>query len=184
MSARSLLPLLPLACLLALGCESASAVRGYTSCGDFGGDPVECQPGQYCYDVLYSECEPGCTSDVNCADSQTCIKAAGESVGDCQNTASPPPPTGSDAGAPPPPPPGSDAGPPPPPPSRAAECRQSCQDAAFFCDDGSITPSVVAACDTWCGDSLTDDTERGAFIACIEAAFFSDLVCAEEDCLP
>lgn len=76
------------ACFALLGaCASDTSNQGYTPCGDFPSGPVECQPGQYCVDATFSECSPGCTSDVNCAAGQSCAKAAGESVGDCVNDA-------------------------------------------------------------------------------------------------
>lgn len=81
------------ACLALLGaCASDTSDQGYTPCGDFPSGPVECQPGQYCVDATFSECSPGCTSDVNCAAEQMCLKFPGESVGDCVNdtTVSPP----------------------------------------------------------------------------------------------
>src|SRR5690606_18344297 len=69
MLARTPLAFLPLACALALGCDGgARAPRGYTPCGDFPSGPVECQPGQWCVDATFSECTPGCTSDLNCTD--------------------------------------------------------------------------------------------------------------------
>ncbi|MEZ4470151.1 MAG: hypothetical protein R3F60_04960 [bacterium] len=40
-----------------------------------------CQAGQYCVDDL--NCDPGCTSDQNCAANEFCDKAAGEAVGVC-----------------------------------------------------------------------------------------------------
>ncbi len=165
------------------GCNPDSDPRrGYTACGDFPTGPVECQPGQYCADATFSECVPGCTSDENCASSQTCEKAAGESVGDCQNSGPPPgfdagPPTGSDAG----PPVSVDAG---PLEDLVALCRDNCQSASFTCGDGSITATDVAACDAWCRDGATADSDRESFIACVEAAFFTAPICDEADCLP
>lgn len=83
--------LMVLTCFALLGaCASDTSNQGYTPCGDFPSGPVECQPGQYCVDATFSECAPGCTSDVNCADGQACVKPAGESVGDCVNEAGPP----------------------------------------------------------------------------------------------
>ncbi|WIG99190.1 hypothetical protein KGD87_08360 [Myxococcus sp. SDU36] len=58
--------------------------KGYTECGGFMGDDP-CQPGQYCADATFSECVPGCTSDVNCARNQECVKESGEQVGTCLN---------------------------------------------------------------------------------------------------
>jgi hypothetical protein len=67
--------------------------RGYTECGDFLSNPpgtkVRCQPGQYCQDQTFSKCEPGCTSDANCAANQVCVKESGKNVGSCQNTTTP-----------------------------------------------------------------------------------------------
>ncbi|WP_244172207.1 hypothetical protein [Myxococcus virescens] len=73
--------------LLALGssaCVMAPLQPGYTECGDFMGDDP-CQPGQYCADATLSYCEPGCTSDVNCASNQECVKEYREQVGTCLN---------------------------------------------------------------------------------------------------
>jgi len=58
---------------------------GFTACGDFPAGPVTCQPGQYCEDAIFSNCEPGCLSNLNCAADQTCIKDSGENIGTCQN---------------------------------------------------------------------------------------------------
>lgn len=81
------------ACFALLGaCASDTSNQGYTPCGDFPSGPVECQPGQYCVDATFSECSPGCTSDVNCAAGQMCVKFPGDSVGDCINESMETPP--------------------------------------------------------------------------------------------
>lgn len=180
MFARTSLLLLGTGLLLALaGCSSGDTgrARGYTACGDFGGSPVECQPGQYCSDTTFSDCTPGCTSDQNCDDAQTCVKPTGESVGDCQNTVVTP---ARDAG--PPPVLGHDAG--PPANTLIEDCRGACMDAGLFCETDEITAPEVAACQNWCGDSLTSDTDRQTFVSCIEAALFDPTVCAEAACFP
>ncbi|MBU8894503.1 hypothetical protein DRW03_08275 [Corallococcus sp. H22C18031201] len=61
--------------------------HGYTECGDFVSDEP-CQPGQYCVDATFNTCEPGCTSDENCADNQECVKEYGDFVGNCLNRCS------------------------------------------------------------------------------------------------
>jgi hypothetical protein len=56
-------------------CTSQGA--GFTQCGD---DPFIsecCQPGQYCADAAFGECEIGCTSNVNCAADQRCDLSEG-----------------------------------------------------------------------------------------------------------
>lgn len=56
-------------------CTSQGA--GFTQCGD---DPFIsecCQPGQYCADAAFGECEIGCTSNVNCAADQICDLSEG-----------------------------------------------------------------------------------------------------------
>ncbi len=58
--------------------------NGVTPCGMFGDQAVNCQAGQYCSDEVLNICENGCLSNTNCADEQTCEKAAGEDVGSCQ----------------------------------------------------------------------------------------------------
>jgi hypothetical protein len=60
-------------------------IRGYTSCGDFAGDDAVCQPGQFCADEMWSECEIGCLSDVNCASNQICILTRPREAGYCEN---------------------------------------------------------------------------------------------------
>ena len=78
-------------CFAWLGaCASDTSVQGFTPCGDFPSGPVDSQPGQYCADATFSECVPGCTSAVNCAEGQRCVKPAGESVGDCVDEGPPP----------------------------------------------------------------------------------------------
>lgn len=57
---------------------------GVTPCGSFGDEEIMCQPGQFCEDARFSRCELGCLSDLNCTDSQRCVKAAGADVGSCQ----------------------------------------------------------------------------------------------------
>lgn len=61
--------------------------QGYTECGDFFADPgdhIYCQPGQYCVDPTFSECEAGCLSNENCAEDQRCVKGDGYDIGTCQ----------------------------------------------------------------------------------------------------
>lgn len=60
-------------------------IRGYTSCGDFAGDDKVCQPGQFCADEMWSECEIGCLSDVNCASNQVCVLTRTREPGYCEN---------------------------------------------------------------------------------------------------
>ncbi len=59
---------------------------GFTACGNFPAGPVTCQPGQYCEDAIFSNCESGCLSNLNCTTDQTCVKASGQNVGTCQGT--------------------------------------------------------------------------------------------------
>ena len=94
MHLRLLIPTLALA-LSTVGCffideepaSNTASTRGYTYCGDFANEEVWCHPGQYCEDPVFTECEIGCLSDVNCASNQFCdITAPGE-PGTCRNSA-------------------------------------------------------------------------------------------------
>ena len=149
------------------GCAMPSGPRGFTQCGDL----AECQPGQYCEDPVFSTCMAGCLSDVNCSDEQRCIKEPGESVGDCQSGATPNPNPNPNPE-------------PNPTPDLSEECAEGCQTASFFCEDSSITPTEVSACDAWCREASTSDSQRQGFLTCVEAAFFTEPVCDERDCLP
>lgn len=60
--------------------------NGTTSCGERGGEPVMCQAGQYCESPTFGRCELGCLSNANCAIDQSCVKAADQNVGTCQNS--------------------------------------------------------------------------------------------------
>ncbi len=60
-------------------------IRGYTSCGDFMSDDVWCQPGQFCADSTFSDCDIGCLSDVNCASNQVCVITDPREPGYCEN---------------------------------------------------------------------------------------------------
>lgn len=151
---------------LLVGCSSDTRPRGFTDCGDFPDGPVECQPGQYCVDPTFSECQPGCTSDVNCADGQTCEKMGADPVGNCVNTSSPMP----------------DAG--PGPDTTIDDCVDACENAGFFCEDETVTAGDVASCSAWCRDSNTSTVERQGLIDCTDAAFLSAAVCDEASCLP
>lgn len=148
-----------------VGCTSSqpspTARQGFTACGEFPSGPVECQPGQYCADATFSRCEPGCTSDVNCAESQTCVKASGESVGDCVNTTVTPQP---DAGT-------------PPNGSVLEACRAAC-DHFQTCGLGA---AETARCRTDCG-SLTEEQQR-AIGNCEETSCVSVTRCLGVDCL-
>ncbi|MFP2959335.1 hypothetical protein ACLEPN_16225 [Myxococcus sp. 1LA] len=84
MRSRSWLSVLAVLSFGASACVMAPLQPGYTECGDFMGDDP-CQPGQYCADATLSYCELGCTSDVNCASNQECVKEYGEQVGVCLN---------------------------------------------------------------------------------------------------
>jgi len=65
---------------------SGGSKPGFTACGDYpDNQPKTCQPGQYCSDEKFSDCSTGCLSNVNCASDQTCVKAAGQDEGTCQN---------------------------------------------------------------------------------------------------
>lgn len=55
--------------------------RGFTSCGG-----STCQPGQYCRDDRFDDCNNGCLSDLNCTDNQFCDKG-NANTGVCQNKA-------------------------------------------------------------------------------------------------
>jgi hypothetical protein len=56
---------------------------GVVQCGEFAGETQYCQPGQYCEDATFSDCEPGCLGDYNCPPEEICFKAMGEDVGSC-----------------------------------------------------------------------------------------------------
>lgn len=85
MRARPWMALLAGLMLFGPGCIIAPLQPGYTECGDFI-DDEPCQPGQFCVDSTFNECEPGCTSDVNCASNQVCVKEYGDQVGVCLNS--------------------------------------------------------------------------------------------------
>lgn len=57
--------------------------QGYTQCGDPNQLGECCQPGQYCEDAAFGECEIGCTSNANCAADQVCDLSEG-APGFCQ----------------------------------------------------------------------------------------------------
>ncbi len=79
--------------ILSIGCASAggggsgagvcgAGRTGVTECFTSGG--TTCQAGQYCdMDRGFNRCEPGCTSDSNCAAGDICSRRAGEAVGVC-----------------------------------------------------------------------------------------------------
>lgn len=68
------------------GFGNTSSQTGLTPCGNFPDQQAKfCQAGQYCADMTFSECVNGCLNNANCASDQTCIKAAGENAGTCQN---------------------------------------------------------------------------------------------------
>lgn len=58
--------------------------QGFTVCGN-----ATCQPGQYCFDSRFDDCQPGCTSDVNCASNQSCQDPDFLNVGVCRGASSP-----------------------------------------------------------------------------------------------
>lgn len=68
------------------GTGSGCGLEGRTgeSACSFGNST--CQAGQYCQDDAF--CEPGCTSDLNCASNEFCEKD-GEAVGVCARCATP-----------------------------------------------------------------------------------------------
>lgn len=71
------------------GSGGSTSANGVTPCGNFPDLIAKtCQAGQYCADEGFSECKVGCLSNTNCADNQTCEKAAGADVGACQNVTS------------------------------------------------------------------------------------------------
>ncbi len=73
-----------------IACSSSTTIvqrTGATTCGT-----ASCAAGQYCADSRVSNCTPGCLSDQNCADNQTCSKT-GADIGACVNTGGPPPPS-------------------------------------------------------------------------------------------
>ena len=69
---------------------SSSGGDGTTVCSAPSLPEVICAAGQYCADQNFQDCQNGCLSNDNCAGDQTCIKAAGEDVGSCQNNTTTP----------------------------------------------------------------------------------------------
>ena len=70
----------------AFGGGSGHLAPGFTPCGDFlagWGESVICQPGQYCADETFSDCELGCLSDYNCEDGKVCSGASNQGPGSC-----------------------------------------------------------------------------------------------------
>lgn len=67
---------------VACGDSSGGDGQGFTECGG-----VTCQPGQYCVDSRFDDCQPGCTSDVNCAENQSCQDPDFFNVGVCRQAA-------------------------------------------------------------------------------------------------
>jgi len=89
--------ILALLCLSLTACEGpldrafggggGHLAPGFTPCGDFlagWGESVICQPGQYCADETFSECELGCLSDYNCEDGKYCSGASNQGPGSCR----------------------------------------------------------------------------------------------------
>lgn len=70
------------------GFGTTGSQTGLTPCGNFPDlDDKFCQPGQYCADQTFSDCQNGCLNDSNCASNQTCSKEAAANTGTCQNNA-------------------------------------------------------------------------------------------------
>lgn len=76
---------LSFALLLACGTDDMNDDQaGFTSCGEFPDfKPKTCNPGQFCADEGFSQCELGCLGDYNCEQGTTCRKNPGEDVGSC-----------------------------------------------------------------------------------------------------
>ncbi len=72
--------LLLLLVFTACGGAPGELKRGMSACGS-----LTCNAGQYCINDL--SCSPGCTSDLNCAENQTCQKSGQVPVGSCSNKA-------------------------------------------------------------------------------------------------
>lgn len=62
---------------------SSTACPGPRHDGRTGCFPFECSVGQYCDDRT-TTCKLGCITDANCGPRDTCVRAAGESLGRCE----------------------------------------------------------------------------------------------------
>lgn len=87
--------LLPLLLAPLAGCEfveediaQLSDARGFTNCGYRYGEDTICQPGQFCEDPTFGDCDIGCLSDVNCASNQECVVTVPGEPGYCRNVTS------------------------------------------------------------------------------------------------
>lgn len=59
---------------------------GFTACGDFpSGEPQQCEPGEYCIDLEFSECATGCLDNDNCQPPAACVKPGLADVGACRD---------------------------------------------------------------------------------------------------
>jgi hypothetical protein len=126
------------------GGGTGTSVQGITACGDFGGSPKKCQPGQYCKDESLSMCENGCLSNVNCASDQYCDKSTGMTVGNCENSQQQSQPDGGGG-------------------AELAHCLAAC-DKAGAC--GYFTPGDVIQCKDGC--DKVSDVVRKALADCVD----------------
>jgi hypothetical protein len=60
------------------GKEGRTGETAGTSCGT-------CSAGQYCDTDGFNECKPGCTSDNNCGENETCVRTGTNAVGTCRS---------------------------------------------------------------------------------------------------
>lgn len=149
MPARSLLiPSLFVALFLACGPAGGGGGGGgqnpgFTACGNLGGSPKQCQPGQYCKDEIGSICDNGCLSNGNCAADQECAIPAGESVGACQNKGASSPDGGGQS-------------------AELARCLAACEKGASC---GYYLPGDVVGCKDGC--DKVSDVVRKALADCV-----------------
>lgn len=140
-----------LSTLAACGPEmSTGAMCGGTRTGITDCSFRECQAGQYC--SAPAVCDPGCTSDTNCAAGDRCVRAAGEAVGVCAPCTSMPTPTSMPTSTPDTP--------------LVTRCKAAMM-RGFRCM--SLNNQQYAAGVTACEAALSD-TERQAIATCVESA--------------
>lgn len=143
-------------------CGQDPSRTGVTGCGILG----SCQAGQWCRDADFNTCEPGCTSDNNCAGNDYCDRAPGQAVGTCTSCDNPGRSEWSDDGMD-----GDGA-----PQCNPAECEEFCDYAVcLWGNQFEYEATCVAHCRANCGEPYFDE-ENAAVMSCVLEGQF-DLAC-------